>query len=176
MSNAGILFAQSIKDAEVMLNRFDAEKHDSTSVGSEILKRAGMIIALASWETYIKDRFLEEIDMWLCSVRGSQIANFVNSKVQEDLKRFFNPNHERTKQLFKSYFAIDITESWCWDNYDSAQAKKVLNQLVSMRGDAAHQANTNLNKAHIVKRDDLEKAIRFLKGLVGATERVKIAK
>ncbi len=35
------------------------------------------------------------------------------------------------------------------------------------RGDAAHQANTSSNPSctpHLVKRDELEKAIRFLKG------------
>lgn len=175
MSEAGKLFEYSIKDAEKLLARFDSEKHDPSN-GSETLKRAGMIIALASWETYIKDRFREEIDVWLCSLKGSQISNFVLKKVDEDLKRFFNPNHERTKNLFKTYFDIDITEHWKWDNYQQPQAKNALNELISKRGDAAHKASTNANSAHIVKRDDLEKAIRFLKGLVNATEIVKIAK
>lgn len=176
MSKAGDAFYQSIKDAETMLERFDAEKHNSKAVGSEILKRAGMVIALASWETYVKDRFREEVNVWLLAVNGSQLADFVHSKVEEDLKRFFNPNYERTKQLFKAYFFIDITEGWKWDNYEPALAKKVLNKFISIRGDAAHQACTETNASHIVKRDDLEKAIRFLKGLVKATECVKIAK
>ncbi len=175
MSEAGKLFEHSIKDAENLLTRFDLDKHNPTN-GSEALKRAGMIVALAAWETYIKDRFREEIDVWLCSLKGSQISNFVLKKVDEDLKRFFNPNHERTKLLFKTYFDIDITEHWRWDNYLQLQAKKALNELISKRGDAAHKANTSAYSAHIVKRDDLEKAIRFLKGLVSATEKVKIAK
>lgn len=175
MTEAGKLFGYSIKDAEKLLERFDLEKHDSSN-GSETLKRAGMIIAMAAWETYIKDRFREEIDVWLCSVKGSQISNFVLKKVDEDLKRFFNPNHDRTKNLFITYFDIDITEHWKWDNYLQPQAKKALNELISKRGDAAHKANTNVCSSHIVKRDDLEKAIRFLKGLVLATEKVKIAK
>jgi len=175
LSEAGKLFEYSIKDAEKLLARFDSDKQDPSN-GSETLKRAGMIIALAAWETYIKDRFREEIDVWLCSLKGSQISNFVLKKVDEDMKRFFNPNHDRTKNLFKTYFDIDITEHWKWDNYQQPQAKKALNELISKRGDAAHKASTNAYSAHIVKRDDLEKAIRFLKGLVNATERVKIAK
>lgn len=46
-----------------------------------------------------------------------------------------------------------------------------------MRGDAAHQANTSDNPEcapHVVKRDDLDKAIRFLKGLVEATDKVRV--
>lgn len=175
MSEAGKLFEYAIQDAEKLLARVDFEKTESPN-GAETLKRAGMILALAAWETYIKDRFREEIDVWLCSVRGSQISNFVLKKVDEDMKRFFNPNHERTKNLFKTYFDIDVTEYWKWDNYQPTQAKKALNELISKRGDAAHKATTNPNTAHIVKRNDLDKAIRFLKGLVGVTESVKIAK
>ena len=121
MSEAGQLFEYSIQDAEKLLARFDAEKHDPLN-GSETLKRAGMIIALAAWETYVKDRFREEIDVWLGSLKGSQISNFVLKKVDEDLKRFFNPNYDRTKNLFKTYFDIDITQHWNWDNHSQIQA------------------------------------------------------
>jgi hypothetical protein len=51
--------------------------------------------------------------------------------------------------------------------------------LVAKRGDAAHKANTIAKKnseTHLVKRDELEKAIRFLKGLVAATDAFKIIK
>lgn len=176
MTKAGELFKRSIQDAEELLSRFDSEKDMQSMHNSESLKRAGMVLALASWETYVKDRFQEEIEVWLFSVKGSQIGNFVQRKLDEDLKRFFNPNSAKTKQLFKSYFDVDITESWKWDNYHPPQSKKVLDQLISLRGDAAHQANTEQSQSHIVKRDDLNKAIRFIKGLVGATEQLRIAK
>lgn len=176
VTKAGELFKRAIQDAEELLERFDSEKNGPCSHNSESLKRAGMVLTLAAWETYVKDRFQEEIEVWLFSVKGSQIGGFVQRKVTEDLKRFFNPNTAKTKQLFKSYFDIDITESWKWDNYHPPQAKKVLDQLISLRGDAAHQANTSVTQSHIVKRDDLDKAIRFIKGLVSATEKLKIAK
>lgn len=174
MTEAGKSFACSIKDAEELLNRFDKEKISTTTSNSETLKRAGIVIAMAAWETYVKDRFTEEIDCWLASVNGSLLGNFVQRRADEDLKRFFNPGADRTKQLFKSYFEIDITSGWVWDNYQAPQAKKVLNDLISKRGDAAHKANTSPCRSHTVKRDDLEKAIRFLKGLVNATEKVVV--
>tara|TARA_R110001583_G_scaffold194665_2_gene366172 strand:- start:1197 stop:1361 length:165 start_codon:yes stop_codon:yes gene_type:complete len=52
----------------------------------------------------------------------------------------------------------------------------VLNELNAKQGDAAHIANPNPTGAHIVKRDELEKAIRFLKGLVKTTKKVVVVK
>jgi hypothetical protein len=176
MSEAGKSFECSIKDAEELLIRFDKENNTTSKPNSETLKRAGMVIAMAAWETYVKERFREEIDFWLASVNGSLLGNFVQRKANEDLKRFFNPNTDRIKQLFKSYFEIDITSGWVWDNYQAPQAKKVLNELIAKRGEAAHIANTDPCGAHIIKRDDLDKAIRFLKGLVKATEKVVVVK
>jgi len=176
MSAAGKAFEKSIKDAEELLLRFDKENSTTSNVSSEVLKRAGMVIAMAAWETYIKERFKEEITSLLVSVNGSLLGNFVQRRVEEDLKRFFNPNTDRIKQLFKNYFEIDMPSHWVWDNYQACQAKKVLNELISKRGDAAHVANTSPFSAHIVKRDELDKAIRFLKGLVKATEKVVIVK
>jgi len=51
--------------------------------------------------------------------------------------------------------------------------------LISKRGDAAHIANTSVNPSSnpdLIKRDELEKAIRFLKGLVSATDKIRIVK
>ena len=135
-----------------------------------------MVMALAAWETYVKDRFKEEIQSWLLIVKGSPLGNFVQRQVDEDLKRFFNPNSARTKLLFKSYFEVDITSAWKWDNYHPPQAKQILDEFISKRGDAAHQANTSPGQPHLIKRDELEKAIRFLKGLVRATDSFSLVK
>jgi hypothetical protein len=176
MSEAGKSFELTIRDADELLSRFDNENGEKSSNNSETLKRAGMVIAMAAWETYIKERFTEEVDFWTASIQGSQLGNFVQRKADEDLKRFFNPNTDRTKQLFKSYFEIDITEGWSWANYKPPQARKKLNELISKRGDAAHQANASKSESHLIKRDELDKAIRFLKGLVHATEKVLLVK
>jgi hypothetical protein len=176
MTKAGKLFELSIKDAEGLLSRFDSEKNSEIGLNPEALKRAGIVMALAAWETYVKDRFKEEIRVWLINIDGSSLGNFVQRRVDEDLKRFFNPNSARIKLLFKSYFEVDITSGWKWDNYHPPQARQALNELISKRGDAAHQANTDPYKPHLIKRDELEKAIRFIKGLVRATEKFSITK
>ena len=179
MSEAAIAFTRSIKDAQELLARFDEEKTNTSGRSPESLKRAGMVMAMAAWETYIKDRVLEEFEVWLKPIEGSPIGRFVQKKLDEDLKRFFNPNSDKTKRLFINYFEIDITEGWSWDNYSPPQARKALNELISKRGDAAHKANTSVNPSnvpHLINRNELEKSIRFLKGLVSATDKVRLVK
>ena len=101
MSEAGKSFECAIKDAEELLIRFDKENNVTSKANSETLKRAGMVIAMAAWETYVKDRFREEIDCWLAAVDGSLLGNFVRRKVDEDLKRFFNPNSAKPSNYIK---------------------------------------------------------------------------
>ena len=179
MTKAFEAFNRSIRDAEELLQRFDAERATTNRPQSgEVLKRAGLVMALAAWETYIKDRVRDEISVWLQAVEGSPIGKFVRKRLEEDLKRFFNPNAERTRRLFLDYFDVDITKEWVWANYDAAAAKKALDTLIGKRGDAAHQANTSehpSNEPDQVKREELEKGIRFLKGLVAASEKARIA-
>jgi len=179
MTKAFDAFERAIRDAEDLLARHDAEKTVPNGHNGEVLKRAGLVMALAAWETYVKDRLQSEIDTWLQAVEGSPLGKFVRRRLEEDLKRFFNPNAERTRRIFIDYFDVDITKDWVWENYDSSTSKKVLDSLVAKRGDAAHKANTALHASaepHKVKRDQLEKGIRLLKGLVAATEKAKITK
>lgn len=179
MSEAANAFDRSIKDADELLARFDAENTSPSEYNAEALKRAGLVMAMAAWETYVKDRFNEEFTVWLRAVDGSQVGKFVRKRKDEDLKRFFNPNSDKTKRLFVDYFEVDITQGWKWANYDVVDARKALDSLIAKRGDAAHKANTTAKKngdTHLVKREELEKAIRFLKGLVAATDIFKIMK
>ena len=179
MGRASDSFSESIKDAEELLSRFDEEHKNKTPHNSEALKRASLIMALAAWETYVKDRFCEEFEAWLGPVKGSPIGKFVAKRKDEDLKRFFNPNSERTARLFSDYFELDITRHWEWVNYKPNDARKQLDALIAKRGSAAHKANTTRKAGadpHLVRREELEKAIRFLKGLVGACESVRIVR
>ncbi|MGZ3814945.1 MAG: HEPN domain-containing protein [Mucilaginibacter sp.] len=140
MTKAFDAFERSIRDAEQLLARYDAEKSTSNGHNGEVLKRAGLVMALAAWETYVKDRIQSEIDTWLQAVDGSPIGKFVRRRLEEDLKRFFNPNSERTRRIFIEYFDTDITKDWIWDNYDSSASKKALDALIAKRGDAAHKS------------------------------------
>lgn len=176
MSQASDRFATGLKDAERLLERFDREKQEASGTQDETLKRAALVMALAAWETYVKDRFEAEFDTHFGAVKGSPIGKFVGKRRDEDLKRFFNPNSERTARLFTEYFDVDITRGWEWDNYKPADARKTLDKLIAKRGDAAHKTSRMQTEPHLVKRDELEKALRFLRGLVDASEKTKIAR
>jgi hypothetical protein len=173
MSRAANTFNTSIEDATTLLAHFDA-LHKQNAETAEVLKRAGLVMALTAWETYVEDRASEAVAARLKAVNGSPIGSFVSSKLSEELKRFHNPNSEKTRKLFLDYLQVDVCSAWKWLNYEPATARKTLDELISRRGDAVHRSKPVVSGApapHLVRRDDLEKAIRFLQGLVEATER-----
>ena len=173
MSRASEVFEKSIEDATVLLGYFDS-MHKQAPDSAEVLKRAGLVMALTAWETYVEDRIVEAIQSRLRAVSGSSVGNFVTRKLEDELRRFHNPTSEKTKRLFLEYIEVDVTASWKWLNFDSALARKTLDELVSKRGDVVHRSkrsNGGPSAPHVVKREELEKAIRFLKGLVQATDK-----
>ncbi|OSZ74621.1 HEPN domain-containing protein [Hydrogenophaga sp. IBVHS1] len=179
MSKALNSFEGSIKDAEDLLEHFDAMSKPPPA-NAEVLKRASLVMALTAWETYVEDRVREEVAQRLRVVNGSYVGKFVAGRLEDELKRFHNPTAEKTRKLFHDFLETDVTARWEWPNYDSAKAKKTLDELISKRGDAVHrskpQAASAPNMPHLVKRDELEKAIRFLKSLVEATDKALLEK
>ncbi|QQX86687.1 hypothetical protein JJQ59_28420 [Cupriavidus necator] len=172
-SRAKNTFVSAIKDAEVLLSLFDSMNSKPPPDSAEVLKRAGLIMALTAWETYVEDRVREEMNLRLKMIAGSPVGQFVSRRLEDELKRFHNPNADKTKRLFQEYVGVDVTEYWDWPQFDSMRVKRTLDELIGKRGDAAHRARPVTQGApppHLVKRDDLEKAIRFLKSLVDATD------
>jgi hypothetical protein len=176
MSKASTTFDTSIEDATTLLQLFD-EVHKASHERAEVLKRAGLVMALTAWETYVEDRLNEEVQIRLRAVTGSAIGHFVSRKLADELKRLHNPSPEKTKQLFMDFLELDVTAHWKWDNYSATDARKALTQLIAKRGEAVHRSKPPKAGApapDLVKRDDLEKAIRFLRGLVAATEKALV--
>jgi hypothetical protein len=173
MSKASTTFDTSIEDATILLQLFD-EVHKTSPERAEVLKRAGLVMVLTAWETYVEDRLSEAVQIRLSAVTGSSIGHFVSRKLAEELKRLHTPSPEKVKQLFMDFLEVDVTARWKWDNYSVVEAKKALSQLIAKRGEAVHRskpAKAGAPVPDLVKREDLEKAIRFLRGLVAATEK-----
>jgi hypothetical protein len=169
MSQAAEFFNVAIKDAEALLQHFDAIERRAPEDG-EVLKRAGLVMAVTAWETYVEDRLQEDVEIRLQAIAGSGVGNFMRRKLEEELKRFHNPDTEKTRRVFREFLDVDVTSGWKWDNYQPGDAKKALDRFLSLRGDVVHRSK-EIGAAHPVKRDTLEKVIRFLKGLVAATDR-----
>ncbi|MFA6628185.1 MAG: HEPN domain-containing protein [Sulfuricurvum sp.] len=173
MSLAKESFEYGIKDAEELLEHFDKMNSNPPPPNAEVLKRAGLVMALTAWETYVEDRVREALGNRISAIRGSYAGNFIMDRFESDIKRFNNPNADKTKQLFKDYLGIDITEGWEWNNTDSKKAKDLLNKWIIKRGEAVHRSkpiDNGIASPHLVKRDELEKTIRFLRDLVNASE------
>lgn len=173
MSRAHQSFEFGIKDAEELLAHFDAINAKPPPANAEVLKRAGLVMALTAWETYVEDLLLEEMNKKLGAVAGSYVGDFVLKKLNNDLKQFHNPTSDKTKRIFQEYLNLDVTEGWSWANYEPEKARTTLNFWIGKRGDAVHRSkpiNNGSSVAHLIKRDELEKVIRFIKELVKATD------
>ena len=175
MSHSADTFNETIKDSQVLLAHFD-RLHKESSDDAEVLKRAGLVMAFTAWETYVEDRIREAIQDRLQIVNGSPIGEFVTRTLEEELKRFHNPNSDKTRKLFLDYLRIDVTANWTLPNFSPADAKKRLDLLISKRGEVVHRSISAGGKAaaHPVKRDELAKAIAFLKDLVKATDQALV--
>lgn len=166
-------FALAIQDAENMLKHFNALNTKPPPPENEVLKRAGLIMAMTAWETYVEDRVREAATVRLSVLNDSAIGAFVTSKLKDEIKRLNNPNAEKTLQLFREYAGVDLEDKWCWNNFTAPQARERLNQLLKLRGDVVHRSRPfqpGPPVSHAVRKDELEKAIRFIKDLVSATE------
>lgn len=173
MSRAYQSFEFAIKDAEELLAHFDAINTKPPPANAEVLKRAGLVMALTAWETYVEDRLREEMDKKLGAVAGSFVGDFILKKLITDLKQFHNPSADKTKRIFQEYLGFDVTEGWSLANFKPDQARAALNGWIGKRGDAVHRSkplNNGPAAAHLIKRDELEKAIRFIKDLVKVTD------
>jgi hypothetical protein len=171
MSKSADIFNETIKDSQVLLAHFDRLYSESPDE-AEVLKRAGLVMAFTAWETYVEDLIREAMQDRLDLISGSAIGEFVARRLEEDLKRFNTPNSERTRKLFWDYLQIDVTANWVLANFDPSAAKKRLDLLISKRGEVVHRSINTAGKTtpHPVKRDELAKAIAFLKELVKATD------
>ena len=173
MSRSSDNFALSILDAENLLRHFNALNTKPPPPELEVLKRAGLIMAMTAWETYVEDRVLEAAAVRLYGLSDVSIATLVQSKLDDEIKRLHNPTSDKAIQLFRDYAGIDLTDKWFWNNYDAKTVRERLNQYMKLRGDVVHRSRPITQgspNAHPVTKEDLEKAIRFLKDLVQTTE------
>jgi hypothetical protein len=179
VSQAKLAFDIGIRDAEELLDHFDnSYKDPPPPENAEVLKRAGLIMACTAWETYVEDRVAEALKARLASEGDTVATRFIRSKLSEELNRFNNPDRDKTRKLFKDFLEIDIAAAWAWNMYDSAKAGKALDELMAKRGQAVHRSKgpkINTPAPHLVTRDELRRAIAFLKSLVDATEKALVA-
>jgi hypothetical protein len=173
MSNASDTFAQSILDADNLLKHFERLSPGLPPQDLEVLKRAGLIMAMTAWETYVEDRILEAAEKRLSALDDKSIASFMRSKLDEEIKRLHNPTSAKTIELFRDYAGADLKVKWAWNGMDEKAVRDRLDKYIKIRGEAVHrsrQVSAAQPQAHLVNKEALAKAIGFLKQLVKTTE------
>jgi hypothetical protein len=166
-------FEHAIHDAEHLLAHFDKLNVKPPPAENEVLKRAGLILAMTAWETFVEDSLEEVLEQRLKSCPDSAIADLVRAKLRQEISRLHNPTAEKASELFRDFAGIDVCKHWQWNGVDAETACKRLNGYLKLRGDVAHRARVireGPRQPHAVKREDLERAIRFIKLLVKATD------
>jgi RiboL-PSP-HEPN len=178
-SRAAGMFTQAIKDAENLLAHFNILNTLPPPPDIEVLKRAGLIMAMTAWETYVEDRVNEAVATRLAAVTDNTISEFIRNRLDEEIKRLHNPNAEKTLQLFRDYAGVDLANSWAWNNFGPQLVRDRLNDYLKLRGDIVHRARVveaGPPRAQPVTKEGLQKAITFLKNLVAATEAALVSK
>jgi len=172
MSDSLINFHRAVSDAEQLLSCYDTLNRSSEEQAPEVLKRATLIMILTAWETYVEDMATELFANQFGALKGSRVGQFLEEQFEQRLKVFNNPDSLKTKRLFVEFFGVDVTESWVWNNYqDTDRARSTLNGWIKRRGEAVHRAQVDAAQPDIVKRDELEKCLRFFSGLAIATDK-----
>lgn len=173
-SKASLTFSESIKDAENLLSHFITLNPDKPPPETEVLKRAGLVMAMTAWETYVEDRLIETALGKLESVGDPHIAGYVKGRLIDEINRLHNSTSAKSIQLFKDFVGVDLSNSWTWNQMDAPSARKRLDEYIKLRGDVVHRSRKSLpgpTPPHPVNKDDLLRAIRFLKELVHATDK-----
>lgn len=165
-------FEHAIKDADDLLVHFDKLNTQPPPLENEVIKRAGIVMALAALETYFEE-LLRERASDLCgpNAKEDRLSAFFLNSLENDLKTFHTPNADRVRQIFSRYFGYDVTEGWIWNQTDQDSARERLNQLAKLRGEIAHRAGRPMpGQPNRVKRADLRKHIHFIKAIAKATD------
>jgi hypothetical protein len=108
MSRASDTFARSILDAENLLTHFNTLNTKPPPPELEVLKLAGLAMAMTAWETYVEDRVLGAAAERLHALADKSISVLARAKLDEEIKRLHNPTAEKTSQLFRDYAAVDL--------------------------------------------------------------------
>ncbi len=173
-SKASEGFEHAIRDSENLLEQFNRLNTRPPPPHAEVFKRAGLIMAMTAWETYVEDRLSEAAEGRLAGLSNSSIGGLVRRKLSEEIGRLHNPTAEKTQQLFRDYAGVELQKFWAWNQFDEECVSKKLNAYLKLRGDVVHRARIRCEGPTApdpVTKDGLDKAIKFLKNLVAATER-----
>lgn len=129
-------------------------------------------MALTAWESYVEDIATEIFDNKFGVLKGCHIGDYLDRQFSSKLKMFHNPGSQKTKEIFEEFFGINVTKSWIWANHHTPkEAKKALDDWLKRRGEAVHRSQIDITKPDLIKRNELDKCVRFISELVEITDK-----
>ncbi|MDF3125062.1 HEPN domain-containing protein [Rheinheimera sp. 1928-s] len=177
-------FETAIADAEPLLvpwlPKTDKQPKPEQQT-NEVLKRAALTMTLTAWETYIEawlnEQLCQKISIlkgWFASACGS--IKGIHKKFTESVNQLNNPNSHKVRQLSMEFLQSDITGHRLWNNFDKPAVCTQLNKYLTLRDEVVYKGRNNADPKvpHLVKRDEVEKAIKFFKELVKVTDCVAL--
>ena len=171
-SRAYAIFETGMQDVTKLIQLFDNLESPEQRQQYEVLKRAALVMTTTAWETYIETFAVEQVEAKLANAEDEFTTAYIRRRLDHEINRLHNPTSEKVKKLFVEFLGVDITESWRWSNYSPKDARERLDKWLKMRGDAVHQVCQSFDpkNAHLIKRDELDKAVRFFCDLVKTNE------
>jgi hypothetical protein len=165
-------FKLAISDAKELAECYDALNAKNDAAPPDALKRAALIMTLTAWETYVEDIATELFTNKFGVLNGCHIGNFLERQFSSKLKMFHNPGSQKTKEIFEEFFGINVTDSWVWKSYQTPkQVKQTLDGWLMRRGEAVHRSQIDITKPDLIKRNELDKCVRFISELVEITDK-----
>lgn len=196
-------FEHSLADVQILLRFHDTEtkkKSGRPDRTLEVFKRAGVILAVTAWETYVEDSLKSQVQervkaaktpqdlqatfnsvaqAWLCSApKPPDLAKWTGSGWQEvilerlrvEVDTLNTPNSSNVEKLFKRYLGLEITKHWKWQGTASKDARRKLDDLVSLRGQLVHRGKELFEGKASAHRKHVVDAVSLLERLVQCTD------
>jgi hypothetical protein len=114
--------------------------------GQDALHRAGVVLAVAAWESYVEALVLEAFESIRPPVGASQDAILMHSlaltRANQESKGLNTPNAENVRKLFQSTLGFDVVTHWNWTaphrHWSYGQMMARLNEWIKVRHSVAH--------------------------------------
>jgi hypothetical protein len=113
----------------------------------DAIHRAGVVMTVAAWESYIEKVLIEAFAAVVASAAGGpnwarHILTLKSTEVKEVASDFHTPNGENVQRMFKRALEFDPIPSWIWTaphrNWNPDEMKTRLNAWVKIRHSVAH--------------------------------------
>jgi hypothetical protein len=147
-----IVYVDQLIDIHGKLKKGKGRRHHQ-----EALHRAGVVLTIAAWESYVEEVLREAYDVIMTNglaVSGTTTATIPAwaqhlfklraTDLGHHLKQFNTPNAQNVRRLMEEWLGLDPTASWQWnskgpgENWNAETCRKQLDLWLRIRHGVAH--------------------------------------